>query len=75
MDEFLFDLADARIRITDSTGQVLADDLDPANYHEFLGESVEPDSYLKSPYYLPMGYPDGIYRVGQFYRSNICSHT
>jgi len=60
------------IRITDSTGTIVADRLDGANYQQFLGESVEHDSYLKSPYYLPMGYPDGIYRVGPLARLNIC---
>ena len=64
-----------RLRITDSTGNVVADGLDPAAYAEFLGESVESDSYLKSPYYLPMGYPDGIYRVGPLARLNICLRT
>ena len=30
------------------------------------------DSYLKSPYYKPLGYPDGIYRVGPLARLNVC---
>src|SRR5262249_12351197 len=33
---------------------------------------VEPWSYLKSPYYKPLGYPDGIYRVGPLARLNLC---
>jgi NAD-reducing hydrogenase large subunit len=32
---------------------------------------VEPFSYLKSPYFKPHGYPDGIYRVGPLARLNI----
>ena len=39
---------------------------------EYIGEAVEPDSYLKSPYYKPLGYPDGIYRVGPLARLNVC---
>jgi NAD-reducing hydrogenase large subunit len=62
-----------RIRFTDSDGRIVADGLDPANYRGFLGEAIEPDSYLKSPYYLPLGYPGGIYRVGPLARLNICT--
>ena len=39
---------------------------------EYLGEATEPWSYLKSPYYRPLGYPDGIYRVGPLARLNVC---
>jgi NAD-reducing hydrogenase large subunit len=66
---------DGLIRVTDSTGQIVADNLDPADYRTFLSEAVQPDSYLKSPYYSPMGYPDGIYRVGPIARLNVCSKT
>ena len=41
-------------------------------YAYALGEATESWSYLKSPYYLPAGYPDGIYRVGPLARLNIC---
>lgn len=64
---------DGRIRVTDSEGHIVADGLDPARYREFLGEAVERDSYLKSPYYLPLGYPGGIYRVGPLARLNVCT--
>jgi NAD-reducing hydrogenase large subunit len=71
----LWEHHDGTIRITDSDGQIVADGLDPAHYRDFLGEAVEHDSYLKSPYYLPMGYPEGIYRVGPLARLNICTKT
>ncbi|HQW36363.1 MAG TPA: nickel-dependent hydrogenase large subunit, partial [Thermoflexales bacterium] len=29
--------------------------------------------YLKSPYYKPMGYPQGMYRVGPLARLNVCT--
>jgi NAD-reducing hydrogenase large subunit len=64
---------DGVIRITDAEGRIVADELDPARYREFLGEAVEADSYLKSPYYLPAGYPGGMYRVGPLARLNVCS--
>ncbi|RJP29970.1 MAG: Ni/Fe hydrogenase subunit alpha [Candidatus Omnitrophota bacterium] len=59
------------LRIVDSTGNVVAEHLNPSKYMDFIGESVEPWSYLKSPYYKPMGYPQGIYRVGPLARLNI----
>lgn len=63
---------DGRLRFTDSSGNVIADSIDPANYRDVIGEAVEPDSYLKSPYYKPLGYPDGMYRVGPLARLNVC---
>jgi len=53
-----------RIRIVDSNERVVADKLEPRWYMDYIGEAVEPYSYLKSPYYKPLGYPDGICRVG-----------
>ncbi len=65
---------DGYLRFVDSTGNILADGLDPTRFEEFLGEAVEPWSYLKFPYYKPLGYPEGIYRVGPLARLNICTH-
>ncbi|MBZ5644645.1 MAG: Ni/Fe hydrogenase subunit alpha [Acidobacteriia bacterium] len=62
---------DGKIRFTDSTGRIVADNLDPANYPEFMGEEVEQATYVKSPYYKPMGYPNGMYRVGPLARLNL----
>ncbi|MCB9135491.1 MAG: Ni/Fe hydrogenase subunit alpha [Anaerolineales bacterium] len=62
---------DGKVRIVDSTGKIVADGLSPKNYQDYIAEYVEPDSYLKSPYYKPMGYPDGIFRVGPLARMNI----
>ena len=59
------------LRFTDSTGSVIADQLDPQKYYEYIGEAVQPASYLKSPYYLPLGFPEGMYRVGPLARLNI----
>jgi NAD-reducing hydrogenase large subunit len=59
------------IRIADDNRQIIADQLPPPDYETFIGEAVESFSYLKSPYYKPLGYPDGIYRVGPLARLNI----
>jgi NAD-reducing hydrogenase large subunit len=64
---------DGHIRLADSAGHVIADRLDPVRYQEFIGEAVEPWSYLKFPYYRPMGYPAGVYRVGPLARVNLCT--
>lgn len=61
------------IRFTDSHGQIVADNLNEDDYQQYIGEAVEPWSYLKFPYYKPLGYPDGIYRVGPLARLNICT--
>jgi NAD-reducing hydrogenase large subunit len=61
-----------RLRFVDSQGQIVADRLEPARYAEYIGEAVESWSYLKSPYYRPLGYPDGVYRVGPLARLNLC---
>lgn len=61
-----------KLRFVDGSGNVIADQIDPERYAEYIGESVEPSSYLKSPYYRPMGYPAGMYRVGPLARLNIC---
>jgi NAD-reducing hydrogenase large subunit len=63
---------DGRLRFVDDSRNIIADKLDPSRYEQFIGESVEPWSYLKSPYYKPLGYPDGIYRVGPLARLNLC---
>ena len=62
---------DGKIRIGDATGNLVADGLDATRYSDYLGEKVEPWSYLKSAYYKPKGYPDGMYRVGPLARLNV----
>ncbi|MBI4962713.1 MAG: Ni/Fe hydrogenase subunit alpha [Desulfomonile tiedjei] len=64
---------DGTLRFMDAKGRFLADGVDPAKYQDYIGEAVEDFSYLKSPYYKPLGYPDGIYRVGPAARLNVCN--
>jgi NAD-reducing hydrogenase large subunit len=61
------------IRVVTPRGTVLADQLDPVDYDQYIGEAVEPWTYLKFPYYKPMGYPEGMYRVGPLARLNIAN--
>ena len=62
------------LRFTDSSGSIIADQIAPKDYLNVIGEKVQDSSYLKSPYYLPLGPHDGLYRVGPLARLNICSH-
>lgn len=62
---------DGRLRLADLHGVPVERNILPENYDKVLAEAVEPDSYLKSPYYKPKGYPAGIYRVGPLARLNI----
>jgi NAD-reducing hydrogenase large subunit len=68
------EMYDGNIRFVDQDGKIVADQLDPAKYQEYVGEAVESWSYMKFPYYKPLGYPDGIYRVGPLARLNVASH-
>jgi len=65
---------DGRIRIIDPEGKIVADQLDPKKYLEYIGEATESWSYMKFPYYKPLGYPYGVYRVGPLARLNIASY-
>lgn len=62
---------DGRLRIVDAERHMVADQLEPADYRQFLGEAQEDWSYLKFPYYRPLGYPAGMYRVGPLARLNV----
>ena len=59
------------LQVVDADGQALAHRIDPKLFNDYIGEAVEPWSYLKTTYWKPMGYPDGIYRVGPLARLNV----
>jgi len=61
-----------KLRFMDCSGSIIADQIDAQNYREVIGEAVQKSSYLKSPYYKPMGFPVGMYRVGPLARLNLC---
>lgn len=72
-DDGVLEHYDGHVRIIDAQGRITADHLQAERYGAYIGEKVEPWSYLKSTYYLPMGYPSGLYRVGPLARLNIIS--
>ena len=64
-------LYDGLLRFRDAAGEILQDGIQPDEYANFIGEATLQESYLKAPYYKPVGYPDGIYRVGPLGRINV----
>ena len=62
-----------RLRVIDAAGAQVAEEPDPSKYEEVIGEAIEPWTWLKFPYYKPMGYPAGMYRVGPLARLNLAN--
>ena len=68
---------DGHLRFVDAEGNTVADNIDPVDYRQYIGEAVRYDSYLKDPYFKPLVGPGedvnkGIYRVGPLARLNVC---
>lgn len=63
--------SDGSLRMVDAEGRRVLDDVDPRPYWDYFSEAVEPFSFLKSPYYKPLGYEAGVYRVGPLARLNV----
>jgi len=61
---------DGLLRVKDAQGRLIEDMVPPRDYQRVIGEAVEDFSYMKFPYYRPLGYPKGIYRVGPLARLN-----
>jgi NAD-reducing hydrogenase large subunit len=67
------ELYDGKLRFIDADGGILADQVDPSRYLEFIAESSVSWSYLTFPYYKPLGFEKGFYRVGPLARLNVAS--
>ncbi len=63
-------LYDGPIRLVDSSRK-LVQDFAARDYLGSIAERVEPWSYLKFPYFKPLGWPQGVYRVGPLARMNV----
>lgn len=70
-DKNQLEMYDGFLRLIEADGGLIADKLSPEDYEHFITEKVEPWTYLKSPFYKPLGYPAGIYRVGPLARLNL----
>jgi len=64
-------LYDGGIRFKDADGKIVADHIASRDYRNFIGEAALANSYLKAPYFKPVGFPDGVYRVGPLARLNV----
>jgi NAD-reducing hydrogenase large subunit len=64
-------LYDGNLRFVDADGGVVADQVKPDDYANYISEAALTDSYLKAPFYKPIGYPEGMYRVGPLARLNV----
>jgi NAD-reducing hydrogenase large subunit len=65
---------DGALRFKNSEGAIVTEGMKARDYAKFIGEAAMRDSYLKAPYYKPLGYPEGIYRVGPLARLNVADH-
>jgi len=65
------ELYDGDIRLRGARGRII-DEFADWDYLDHIGEHVEPWSYLKFPFYRPLGFPHGSYRVGPLGRVNAC---
>jgi NAD-reducing hydrogenase large subunit len=68
------ELYDGGLRFRDAVGEIVVDHVEAADYATYMGEATMPDSYLKAPYFKPLGLADGIYRVGPLARLNTCDY-
>lgn len=64
---------DGWLRLVDDRGDAVIEQLPPEEYKTIIGEAITLHSYVKSPYYKPLGYPKGMYRVGPLARLHIAS--
>ncbi len=70
-DDDSIEFTDGTLRLVDAEGKTIEDGITANRFAEAIGEAVEPYSYTKFPYYKPLGYPQGCYRVGPLARLNI----
>jgi NAD-reducing hydrogenase large subunit len=67
------ELYDGKLRFMNAEGVILQDQIDPGRYLDFIAERSVGWSYLKYPYYKPLGFDAGFYRVGPLARLNVAT--
>lgn len=63
-------LYDGQLRFRGANGEVIQDQVAADEYSQWIGEESLRESYLKAPYFKPLGFPAGVYRVGALGRLN-----
>lgn len=66
-------LYDGGLRFVDASGKIVVDRMPAKDYAKYIGELPMPHSFLKSPYFKPIGFPEGAYRVGPLARLNVAA--
>jgi NAD-reducing hydrogenase large subunit len=65
------ELYEGGIRFVDPDLNIVADQVLGSGYADYIAEAALPNSYLKAPFFKPLGYPAGAYRVGPLARLNV----
>jgi NAD-reducing hydrogenase large subunit len=63
-------LYDGQLRFRSANGELVADQIAAEDYESCIAETSLRESYLKAPYFKPLGIDNGIYRVGALGRLN-----
>ncbi|MGB9234585.1 MAG: Ni/Fe hydrogenase subunit alpha [Terriglobales bacterium] len=61
---------DGNLRFRAASGEIVQDQIAAEDYKQWIGEASLRESYLKAPYFVPQGFPAGVYRVGPLGRMN-----
>lgn len=61
---------DGNLRFRGASGEIVEDQIAAEDYKQWIGEASLRESYLKAPYFMPQGFPGGVYRVGPLGRLN-----
>src|SRR5579871_3943888 len=57
-------LYEGDLRFRAASGDMVEDHIPADEYPHWIGEASLRESYLKAPFFKPMGFPEGVYRVG-----------
>jgi NAD-reducing hydrogenase large subunit len=64
-------LYEGDLRFRSPSGEIVQDAITAGDYKQWIGEASVRESYLKAPYFVPQGFPAGVYRVGPLARLNV----
>jgi NAD-reducing hydrogenase large subunit len=64
---------DGDLCVMAADGSIVNPAIAPLEYEKYLCETVDFGSFMKPVYYRPLGFPDGVYRVGPLARVNLCT--
>jgi NAD-reducing hydrogenase large subunit len=64
---------DGLLRVVDDDGRDVVGKVQPKDFATIIDEEISPHSYLKSPYFKPLGISAGVYRVGPLARMHMAS--